>query len=76
MKTFNNLNKAFYWAFEEKEMLNKVKFDHNLSEEFKSIFDCVFLLPDEIKEDYLLNNSYIEKSGMHYVYRTDEVLSD
>ena len=76
MKTFNNLNKAFYWAFEEKEMLNKVKFDLNLSDEFESIFDCVFLLTNEIKETYLLKNSYVEKDGLYYVYRTDEVLLD
>ena len=76
MKTFNNLNKAFYWAFEEKEMLNKVKFDLNLSDEFKSIIDCIFLLPDEIKNNYLFKNSYVEKDGLHYEYRADEVLTD
>ncbi len=57
-------------------MLNKINFDLNLSDEFKSIIDCIFLLPDEIKNNYLFKNSYVEKDGLHYEYRADEVLTD
>lgn len=65
---FNTVQKAFCWAFSERENLQRIKSEFKLNDEIESISDVTNVLDSKTLENYLIENSYIYKNGKTYEF--------
>lgn len=68
VRKFETLKEVFVWVFSEKEDFNTIKNHYELSDEVESVQGVFIEVGEKELERYLLENSYVEKQGNHYIF--------
>lgn len=66
--TFNTVQEAFCWAFNERENFQRVKSYFKMSDEIENVTEITNLLNAKTLENYLINNSYVYKNHNKYEF--------